>query len=144
MPQFDLPLAELRAYAPDLAEPADLDRFWATTLADARTHDLAATFTPIDTGLSAIDTLDVTFAGYGGRRSAAGSTSRPAGAGHSRPSSNTSATAAVAASPTSGSLWAAAGYAHLVMDTRGQGSDVGASATRRTRRDGAPRPIPGS
>ena len=46
--------------------PADLDAFWATTLAEARGHDLAATFTPVDTGLAVIDTFDVTFAGFGG------------------------------------------------------------------------------
>ena len=40
MTQFDLPLAEMRAYSPDLPAPADLDRFWSTTLAEARAHDL--------------------------------------------------------------------------------------------------------
>ena len=50
MAQYDMPLAEMRAYAPSLAVPADLDGFWAATLAEARTHDLAATFRPVDTG----------------------------------------------------------------------------------------------
>ena len=66
MAQFDMPLAEMRAYAPALAVPADLDAFWAATLAEARSHDLAATFTPVDTGLTVISTFDVTYAGYGG------------------------------------------------------------------------------
>ena len=34
MPQTDLPLDQLRAYRPRLTEPADLDAFWATTLAE--------------------------------------------------------------------------------------------------------------
>ncbi|HSS36578.1 MAG TPA: acetylxylan esterase [Patescibacteria group bacterium] len=138
MPQFDLPLAELRAYAPDLAEPADLDRFWATTLADARTHDLAATFTPIDTGLSAIATLDVTFAGYGGS---------PIRAWLHLPADRQGPFPAVVEYIGYGGgrglaheriLWPAAGYAHLVMDTRGQGSESGVGDTRDPDATGAP------
>ena len=66
MPHIDLPLDQLRAYRPALEPPADLAAFWAATLADARRHDLAATFTPVATGLTLIDTFDVTFAGFGG------------------------------------------------------------------------------
>ena len=36
MPLFDLPLPELETYAPALDEPADLDAFWARTLAESR------------------------------------------------------------------------------------------------------------
>ena len=64
MPQFDLPLPELRAYAPDLPVPSDLDEFWAATLAEARSHKLDATFEPVDSGLTVIETLDVSFAGF--------------------------------------------------------------------------------
>jgi cephalosporin-C deacetylase-like acetyl esterase len=66
MSYIDLPLDELRAYRPALEPPADLAAFWVATLADARRHDLAATFTPVATGLTLIDTFDVTFAGFGG------------------------------------------------------------------------------
>ena len=41
MPTYDLPLDELRRYAPALSEPADFDDFWAETLALARSHELA-------------------------------------------------------------------------------------------------------
>jgi cephalosporin-C deacetylase len=120
--QYDMPLAEMRAYAPQLAVPADLDRFWATTLAEARTHDLAATFTPIDSGLTVISTLDVTFAGSGGSPVRAW-LHLPAGAPGPLP-------AVVEYVGYGGGrglahervMWAAAGYAHIVMDTRGQGS----------------------
>ena len=54
MSYIDLPLDELRAYRPALEPPADLAAFWAATLADARRHDLAATFTPVATGLALI------------------------------------------------------------------------------------------
>jgi cephalosporin-C deacetylase len=122
MPLFDLPLAELRAYAPDLAVPADLDAFWAATLKEARTHDLAATFVRVDSGLRLIDTFDVTFAGFGGSPIRAW-LHLPVGARQPLP-------AVVEFVGYGGGrglaheriLWAVAGFAHLVMDVRGQGS----------------------
>ena len=122
MPQSDLPLAELRSYAPDLAVPTDLDRFWSTTLAEARTHDLAATFEPVDNGLAVISTFDVTYAGFGGS---------PVRAWLHLPAGRAGPLPAVVeylgygggrGLPHERVMWAAAGYAHLVMDTRGQGS----------------------
>ena len=68
MPYFDLPLEELRTYAPDLGEPDDLDAFWRETLADARTHDLAPDVRAVDNGLALIETFDVSFSGFGGDR----------------------------------------------------------------------------
>jgi cephalosporin-C deacetylase len=122
MPLFDLPLAELRAYTPDLAVPADLDAFWEATLAETRTHDLAATFARFDSGLRQIDTFDVTFAGFGGSPIRAW-LHLPAGAHEPLP-------AIVEFVGYGGGrglaheriLWAVAGFAHLVMDVRGQGS----------------------
>lgn len=122
MAYTDLPLAELRSYAPDLTVPSDLHSFWSSTLAEARTHDLAATFKPVDSGLTVIDTLDVTFAGFGGSPVRAW-LHLPAGRGGPLP-------AVVEYIGYGGGrglaheriLWAAAGYAHFVMDTRGQGS----------------------
>ena len=122
MPQFDLPLPELHAYAPQLPAPADLDQFWSKTLAEARSHDVAATFASVDSGLTVIQTLDVTFAGFGGA---------PIRGWLHLPTGRQSPLAAVVEYVGYGGgrgmahervLWAAAGYAHLVMDTRGQGS----------------------
>src|SRR4029077_14957565 len=113
--QFDLPIAELRAYSPDLPAPADLDRFWATTLADATGHDLAATFTPFDSGLTTIETFDVTYAGFGGS---------PIRAWLHLPATRLAPLPAVVEYIGYGggrglaherTLWAAAGYAHFVM-----------------------------
>ena len=53
MPQFDLPIDQLRAYTPDLAVPDDLDAFWDRTMAEARSTELVATATPVETGLTA-------------------------------------------------------------------------------------------
>jgi cephalosporin-C deacetylase len=122
MPFYDLPLPELHEYKPNLAVPDDLDAFWAATLEETRRHDLAATFDRVDSALTVIETFDVTFAGFGGapirgwlHLPAHRSGRLPAvveylgygggrGLAHER------------------TLFAAAGYAHFVMDTRGQGS----------------------
>lgn len=122
MAQSDLPLDDLRVYTPALPVPADIDGFWAATLREAREHDIAVTCTPIDNGLSVIDTFDVTFAGYGGS---------PIRAWLHLPAVRSGPLPGVVeyvgygggrGLPHERVLWAAAGYAHLVMDTRGQGS----------------------
>lgn len=41
MPEFDLPLEQLRTYLPERREPQDWQSFWDTTLAETREHDLA-------------------------------------------------------------------------------------------------------
>lgn len=123
---FDLPVDELRSYRPDVAEPADFDDFWSRTLAEARGHDLAVQAEAVDVGLRLVEVHDLTFAGYGGHPVRAWLT-RPAGTAERLP-------AVVEflgygrgrGLPQERLGWAAAGYAHLVMDTRGQGSTWGA------------------
>ena len=126
---FDLPLAELRVYKPTREEPADFDAFWADTLAGARKHPLEPKFVPVDAGLMSIDVWDVTFAGFGGqpikgwflapRDVAASPFARDGrlpcvvqyigyGGGRGR--------------PIDWLTFPSAGFATLVMDTRGQGS----------------------
>jgi cephalosporin-C deacetylase len=138
VPQFDLALPELRRYEPDLAEPPDLDEFWATTLAETRRHPLHARFEPADDVLTVIDTFDVTYAGYGGQPIKAW-LHLPAGATEPLP-------AVVEYLGYGGGrglshervLWPAAGFAHLVMDTRGQGSAWSVGDTPDAEADGAP------
>jgi cephalosporin-C deacetylase len=123
VPQTDLPLDELVAYQASTHEPSDFDEFWATTLAEAAQHELAPSFELVDTGLTAIETFDVTYHGFGGHpirgwlhlpvASSVGSLPgvvqfQGYGGGRGLAHENV--------------LWALAGYAHLVMDTRGQGS----------------------
>jgi cephalosporin-C deacetylase len=138
---FDLPIPELRAYRPDLAEPDDLDAFWASTLAETREHPLAASFQAVDSRLTVIETYDVTFAGFGGHpirawlHLPAGATARSTnlptviqtigyGGGRGLPHENI--------------LFAAAGFAQFVMDTRGQGSTWSVSDTADPGNDGSP------
>jgi cephalosporin-C deacetylase len=122
MPFFDMPLEQLQAYKPERSEPADFDAFWKQTLDEARADPLNARFERVDYGLTLFETYDVTFNGYGGQPikgwfvlPAARSGPLPCvveylGYGGGR------------GFPTNWLLWPGAGYATLLMDTRGQGS----------------------
>ncbi|WP_238015452.1 acetylxylan esterase [Dactylosporangium sp. AC04546] len=122
MVMFDLPLSELREYRPGRVEPPDFDDFWARTLAEARRHDIAAEFIATDSGLRTVDVFDVRFAGWNGERIAAWllmprHVDRPVpavveyvGYGSGRSLAHQRL------------FMSAAGFAHLVMDSRGQGS----------------------
>ena len=125
MALFDLPLAELERYRPDVREPADFDASWAATCARARTVAPVLDVSPVDNGLALVDTWDVTFAGFDGH---------PIRAWYSRPPAPADALPAVVeylgygrgrGLPHERPTWAAAGYAHLLMDTRGQGGQYG-------------------
>jgi cephalosporin-C deacetylase len=122
MPLFDLPLDQLQSYTPERTEPADFDHFWQQTLAAARQHPLNAVFEPFDSGLRLIDAYDVTFNGYGGQ-AIKGWYLRPAGVTTPLPCVvEYIGYGGGRAHPTNWLFWAAAGYAQLVMDTRGQGT----------------------
>ncbi|WP_172381479.1 acetylxylan esterase [Streptomyces sp. MNP-20] len=122
MPHFDLPLDQLRQYRPDLPEPEDFDAFWEKTLASAREHDLDARFEPVDTPLASVDVFDVTFAGFGGHP-VKGWLLLPAGAREPLPAVvEYIGYGGGRGLPHERLLWSAAGFAHFIMDTRGQGS----------------------
>ncbi|MGW5194337.1 acetylxylan esterase [Kribbella sp. NPDC004138] len=121
MAMFDLPLAELRDYRPDVTVPDDFEDFWRRTIEKTRTDDLAATFTEVDNKLAVIDTYDVSYAGFGGAEVKAW-LHVPAGADGPLPTVvqyHGYGTGRGLAHTTT--LWAQAGYASFVMDTRGQG-----------------------
>jgi len=102
-------------------EPDDFDAFWADTIAETRSLPLDVTVTPHPTRLTQIDVHEVSFRGFGGTpirawlRVPHGATALLAGMvqffgygngrGHALRDLR----------------WAAAGYAHLVVDARGQG-----------------------
>jgi cephalosporin-C deacetylase len=118
----DMPLAQLREYLPERAEPADFDAFWQRTLAETRAHDLAPEFTPVPSELAVADVFDVTFAGFGGHpikgwllvpRHAGGPVPcvvEYQGYGGGR------------GLPIDWLLWPSVGYAVFAMDSRGQGA----------------------
>jgi len=119
---FDMPLEQLRAYLPDREEPPDFDTFWQQTLAEAAGFALDTLFEPVDYGLRTVEAFDVTFSGYAGqpikgwlllpqqRHEPLPRVVEYIGYGGGR------------GFPTDWLVWSSAGYAHLVMDTRGQGS----------------------
>ena len=122
MSYFDLTEDQLKVYKPDRNEPADFDAFWAATLAESREFPLAAEFKPVDYGLSVLETLDVTFNGYGGQ---------PVKGWLNLPKGREGRLPCVVeyigygggrGFPMDWLIWASAGYAHFIMDTRGQGS----------------------
>jgi cephalosporin-C deacetylase len=135
MAQVDLPLAELRNYRRAVVPPPDLEEFWQQTLTEAAAQDLAPTFDRVESGLVTVETYDVAFSGFGGDRVRAW-LHLPAAAvrGSGR------LAGVVQFQGYNGgrglchdyTFWAAAGYAHLVVDTRGQGSGwaVGDTADR--------------
>ncbi|MFD6140468.1 acetylxylan esterase [Promicromonospora sp. NPDC060271] len=125
MAQFDMPLSDLESYLPEIDEPADFDEFWSTTLAEARTFDEAPTVERIDAGLTEILVDDVTFPGFGGHPVKAWLT-RPAHADGDLPVVvEYNGYGGGRGLPHERIQWAAAGYAHLMMDTRGQGAGWG-------------------
>lgn len=118
----DMPEAALHEHRSTQTEPDDFDAFWATTLESTRRHDLVVRIEPVDTGLATVDVFDVTFAGFEGQ---------PVRAWLRVPSGATGPLPAVVqfvgygggrGSAVENLFWSAAGYAHLQMDTRGQGS----------------------
>lgn len=122
MAQFDLPLDELREYRPALPEPPDFDAFWQRTLAEARQHGSVPVYEPYETGLRVLETYDVSFAGWDGQP-IRGWLHLPAG----EPGPLPAVVQYIGYGSGRGlahqhTLWAQAGYAHFVMDTRGQGS----------------------
>jgi len=121
VPLTDLNRAELFAYRPDVAEPDDLDQFWRSTLAEADEVGLNARFEPVDNRLRQVETFDVTFSGHGGDQ-LSGWLHLPAGTDGPLPAVvQFQGYSGGRGLPHENNLWALAGYAHLVVDTRGQG-----------------------
>lgn len=121
MARLDMALADLQSYRPTIAEPADFDEFWTTTLTDARAAGDEPRFTPVAASFTGIDVFDVSFPGFAGD---------PIAAWLLVPH---------AAAPLPGMVvyqgygggrglahewlaWPSSGFATLVVDTRGQGS----------------------
>ena len=121
----DWPLDRLRDYLPERDEPADFADFWAATLREARDAGAPARFEPYDAGLTTVEVYDVTFTGFAGQ---------PVRGWFLLPAHTTGRLPCVVnyigygggrGLPHEWLTWSAAGYAHLVMDTRGQGSNGG-------------------
>lgn len=135
MALFDLPLTELRRYSPDVPEPDDFDAFWK---AGIPTGEALVEARPFPTDLRLVDTYDVAFTGFGGA---------PVRAWYTRPAGVDGALPAVVeflgygrgrGLPHERLTWPAAGYAHLLMDSRGQGDRYGSGGDTPDPHGGAP------
>ena len=122
MATFDLSLDELKVYKPPRVEELDFDQFWHNTLSESNQYPLDPHFELVDYGLQAQVTYDVTFTGFGGQ---------PVKAWLLLPDFRPNPVPCVVeyigygggrGFPFDWLLWSSVGYAHLIMDTRGQGS----------------------
>ena len=118
----DLSTQELLTYRSAQVLPPDFDDFWKQTLEEAAAFDPEVRVRPVPTRLSTIATYDVTFRGYAGQDVRAW-LRVPAAAGGPLPT----VVQYVGYGGGRGHvlenlLWSSAGYAHLQMDVRGQGS----------------------
>jgi cephalosporin-C deacetylase len=124
VPTTDLPIEELRTYRPDVPEPVDFDRFWAETINESRALGGPVEFAIAKTPFTELEVLDLTFPGFAGE---------PIRAWIAKPQGNEPRPAVLEYVGYNGGRglagerlhWAAAGYVHIVMDTRGQGSEWG-------------------
>lgn len=124
MPLTDLPIEQLREFRPAVAEPADFDRFWSETIAESRAVGGALELQPAVTPIDELVIEDLTFPGFGGE---------PVKAWITRPRGEEPRPTVVEYIGYNGGRgiageklqWAAAGYVHVLMDTRGQGSGWG-------------------
>lgn len=126
MPLTDLTLDELREYRAAITTPDDFEEFWRATIDEARVAAGATKpqLTPAQTPVSELVVEDLTFPGFGGEpirgwvTRPRGDQRRPTvvqfvgyGGGRGLPHENLQ--------------WAASGFVHVLMDTRGQGSSHG-------------------
>jgi cephalosporin-C deacetylase len=118
MALVDWPLATLETYLPDRVEPADFDAFWTRTLPTERGAD--PVFQPYDAILSTVDVFDVTFAGFAGHP-VRGWLLTPRGAREVPCVVTYVGYGGGRGLPHDWLVFSAAGYAHFIMDTRGQG-----------------------
>lgn len=124
MPNTDLSLEQLREYRPTVAEPEDFDVFWADTLTEARASGGMPELRPATTPITQFFVEDLVFPGFAGD---------PVRGWIVRPKSAVPLPTVVEflgygggrGLPGERLQWAAAGYVHVLMDTRGQGSAWG-------------------
>jgi cephalosporin-C deacetylase len=129
MPYLDFSQDVLERYAPEPFVKEDFDAFWKQTLDEARGAAFPARIQEYDAGLTAQEVFDVTFSGYAGQ---------PIKAWLILPRVRSDRLPVVVefigygggrGLPLDWLLYSSAGYAHFVMDTRGQGGTWSAGDT---------------
>jgi cephalosporin-C deacetylase len=122
MPFFDLPLEQLETFKPARTEPKDFDAFWQNTLSEARAFPLNASFEAVAPEIKTLEIFDVTFNGFAGQ---------PIKAWLLLPKQRDGKLPCVVeyigygggrGLPIDHLGFSSAGFAFLIMDTRGQGT----------------------
>lgn len=122
---FDLSVQELELYRPQVVEPDDFDEFWMKTLADNPFVANSVVRSRLDYPLCTVDIWDVEFGGFAGD---------PIHAWYILPAGVTQPLPTVVqfqgyggsrGLPVENLAWASAGFAHFMVDTRGQGGTWG-------------------
>ncbi|GAA2959332.1 acetylxylan esterase [Microbacterium schleiferi] len=122
MARFDLSEDDLRVYLPTVRVEGDFDAFWKRTIAEARATGGDVRTTPVSTRLQGVEVYDLNFPGFAGE---------PIRAWYLRPRDRDEPLPTIVeyigygggrGLPHDHLAWVTAGYAHVVMDTRGQGS----------------------
>ncbi|GAA3808586.1 acetylxylan esterase [Cellulomonas soli] len=121
----DMPLPELREYRPALEAPDGLVDFWTDTVAQSRAAQAdGPTLVPARTPVTELVVEDLTFPGFAGDPIRAWVT-RPRREGRLPVVVEYVGYGGGRGLPGERLQWALAGYVHVVMDTRGQGSGWG-------------------
>ncbi|WP_109211584.1 MULTISPECIES: acetylxylan esterase [Microbacterium] len=125
MARFDMAEPELARYRPQVDAPTDFDVFWQATLAESRAAGGSVSRVRLDGPLELVDVDDVVFPGFAGD---------PVRAWFVRPREASGPLPAVVefvgygrgrGLPLERLHWPNAGFAQLIVDTRGQGSTWG-------------------
>jgi len=104
-----------------LPTPDDYRSFWDAALDEASRHPLDVRSTPVVAGLATIDVFDVSFAGHAGRRVGAWLRMPRGRAGGLPIVVHANGYGAGRLDPIDDLTWSSAGYAHMVVNTHGQG-----------------------
>ncbi|WP_306821782.1 acetylxylan esterase [Streptomyces sp. NP160] len=132
----DMPLEQLRSHRSAHRDPEGLTGFWDSTLAQARAAGGEVRLVPQPTPLTSVDVYDVTFPGFEGQPIRAW-LRVPAGAVEAAERTGRGLATVVQfvgygggrGEPADDLLFASCGFAHLHVDTRGQGSTWSRGAT---------------
>ena len=118
----DIPESALWEYRSQVPNPDDFDDFWRRTLEEAASHAIDVVAEPWESGLSTVEVWDVTFSGYGGHRIKAWLIAPTDASGPLPGIVEYVGYGGGRGNPLESLLWSSAGYAHLIMDSRGQGA----------------------
>jgi cephalosporin-C deacetylase len=125
----DLDEGALWEYRSDHKEPDDFDAFWRDTLAEDADRPLDVRVAPVEANLKTVEVFDVTFAGCTGHPVHAWLRLPRQRAGRLPGIVQFHGYASGRGHAVDDLLWASAGYAHLLMDVRGQGGDYAGGDT---------------